>query len=192
MNIFYYSLYFIYFIMTDSETFIVGDKRQRSENIKHNNKQREQKKNDHVMQNSEFDLLKNLVGPSYIAFGVYGLFNGIFKGTKEITFRNRPKKLIATSLINIIGRQVSRYANAGGCLCLLYSIVRKSTNYLFDEELENCTAIQKQFIYGFLSGSLFKCSRGLYPALFAGVLMGMGCSSFVVFYDRQLINFKLH
>jgi len=179
--------------MTDSDTFIVGDKNQRSESKKHAQKAKAAKDNEHnYVKTSEIEFLKNLVGPSYLAFGIYGFFNGIYRSTKEITFKNRPKKLIATGLINIIGRQVSKFANAGGCLCLLYSLVRKTTTFLFDEELEELSPVQKQFIFGFLSGSLFKCSRGIAPALFAGTLMGCGCASFVLLYQYNKISFKLH
>ena len=180
--------------MSESETFIVGDRKQRHEhkNTKVNTPSDEDKLKAHTLKNSDFDLFRNLVGISYVSFGIYGFFNGIYRSTKEVTFKNRPKKLIATGLLNIIGRQVSRYANAGACLFLLYSIVRKSTNYLFDEELEELTPIQRNFVYGFLSGAFFKCSRGLGPALFAGSFMGLGCAGMLKLYEYKIISINLH
>jgi hypothetical protein len=180
--------------MTDSDTFIVGDKNQRLESrrqVQRTNASKNEK-DTNVIHNSEIEFLKNLVGPSYLAFGIYGFFNGLYKSTKEITFKNRPKKLIASGILNIVGRQISRFANAGGCLCLIYSLVRKTTTFLFDEELEDLSPVQKQFLFGFLAGSIFKCSRGLYPALFAGTLMGLSCSSFVLLYQYNKIAFRLH
>mmetsp|Transcript_30764 Transcript_30764/g.31971 ORF Transcript_30764/g.31971 Transcript_30764/m.31971 type:complete len:193 (+) Transcript_30764:13-591(+) len=164
----------------NEEVFIVGDRNQRNRKTHQDKKllSEEKKKEDLMIDNSEFEVLKNFVGPSYIMGAFYGVASGIFLSTREVTFKNRPKKLIASSVINIVGRQASKFANAAGCLCLLYTLVRKSTNYLFDDDLEDLSISQKQLVYGFLTGFLFKSSRGLYPSLFSGSLMAIFCGSF--------------
>lgn len=164
----------------EQDVFVVGDKNQRvRQRNQHTKKTQddESKKQELTINNSEFETLKNFVGPSYVGAGIYGFLHGIYLSTKEVTFKNRPKKLIATSMINVVGRQASKFANAGGCLCLLYTLVRKSTNYMFDDDMENCTKTQKQMIYGFITGFIFKSSRGLYPAIFSGTLMSLFCGS---------------
>lgn len=171
--------------MSQAETFTV-ERRTRSKDKNQNNQDVNQ------IKGSDLDLFKNLVGISYISFGVYGLFNGLFRSTKEITFKNRPKKLIVTSVLNIVGRQVSKYANAGACLFLLYSISRKSINYMFDEEIQPLSGIQRNFIYGFVSGAFFKCSRGIGPFFLAGTCMGLTCAGIVKLYEYKLISIKLH
>lgn len=181
--------------MTDSDRFVVLERRAaRSEEREKKKQQKENHEEKHqanTIKGSEFELLRNLVGFGYIGFGIYGFFNGLFRSSKEVVFKNRPKKLIATGVINIVGRQVSKFANAGACLFLLYSITRKTTNYLFDEELESLTPIQKQFVYGFLSGAIFKCSRGWKASLFAGTCMGLGCSTLVLLYNKRFISINL-
>lgn len=175
--------------MSEGEIFVVGDRQQRSERRRTESKKNEES---NIVKNSDLEFLKNLVGPSYLGFGIYGFFNGIYKSTKEITFKNRPKKLIVTNLLNVIGRQASKYANAGGCICLIYGLIRKTTSFLFEEELQALLPYQKEFIFGFLSGAVFKSSRGLGPSLFAGSLLGLSCSGFVLLYESNYIKFKLH
>ena len=166
----------------DENTFIVGDKnqrhRQRSEDRqKQQQKTQEQEKNDLILENSEFEQMKNFVGPSYVGAGLYGMFYGIYLGTNQITFRNRPKKLIVTSMLNFMGKQTAKHANAGGCLCLIYSLVRKSTNYLFDDDMEGLSMTQKQMVYGGLTGMIFKSSRGYKPAFLFGTIFSVFCGS---------------
>ena len=90
-----------------------------------------------------------------------------------MSFLNRPKKLIVTSVLNNIGKQSSKFANAGASLALLYYFTKTIVSYTFDEGLQYLTEFQKSMLFGFLTGALYKCSRGLYPALLAGSLTGL-------------------
>lgn len=163
----------------DDDVFVVGDRHQRSESrrVKNQEESDEEKRNELMIENSDFENMKNFVGPSFFAAGIYGMFNGIYQGTQTITFRNRPKKLIINSMVNIVGKQMSRHANAGGALCLIYSLVKKTTLYLFDDDLEDLSSTQKQMVYGFITGLIFKSSRGLYPALLGGTLFSGFCGT---------------
>jgi hypothetical protein len=119
--------------------------------------------------------LKNLVGPAFLFCGAYGFFLGIVQSARTLTFINRPKKLIMTSLINTVGKQSSFYANAGAAISLLYCLVKRGVDFIFEEDLQGLSLIQRQFIYGFITGALFKCTRGFYPALLNGVLVSSFC-----------------
>ena len=90
-----------------------------------------------------------------------------------MSFLNRPKKLIITSVLNNVGKQSSKFANAGAALALLYYFTKQIISYTFDEELQSLDEFQKSILFGFLTGAVYKCSRGLYPALLAGSLTGI-------------------
>lgn len=161
---------------TTDDTFTVGDRRKR----------RQQERDDLVMKNysGEFERYKNLIGPSFVACGVYGFFHGIVEGARTIQRANRPFRLIMTSYINVVGKQTSRFANAGGALCLLYSMTRKIINFSLEEELQELNNTQRQAIYGFVTGALFKSTRGLLPSMFSAVLISSFCASFSYFYEK--------
>jgi len=135
-------------------------------------------RDDMVLKNYQGELergLKNLVGPAFLFCGAYGFFLGIVQSARTLTFKNRPKKLIITSLINTVGKQSSFYANAGAALGLLYCLVKRAMDFIFEEDLQGLTLTQRQFIYGFTTGALFKSTRGLFPALLNGVLVSSFC-----------------
>jgi hypothetical protein len=119
--------------------------------------------------------LKNLVGPAFLLCGTFGFFKGIVQSARTLTFKNRPKKLIITSLINTVGKQSSFHANAGAALGLLYCLTKRAINFLFEEDLANLNDQQKQAVYGFTTGALFKSTRGLYPAILNGILVAGFC-----------------
>jgi hypothetical protein len=134
---------------------------------------------DMVMKNYQGELekgLKNLVGPAFLLCGMYGFFAGIFQSARTLTFKNRPKKLIITSIINTVGKQSSFFANAGASMGLLYCLNKKVINFIFEEDLQGMSDVNKQIVYGFCTGALFKCTRGALPALLSGVLTASFCA----------------
>ncbi len=102
-----------------------------------------------------------------------------------MSFLNRPKKLLMTTLINNIGKQSSRFANAGASIALLYYFTKQIISYTFDEELQNLNEFQKSLLFGFLTGALYKCSRGLYPALLSGSLTAIASGSIFKFKNKD-------
>ena len=175
--------------MTD-EKFVISNLRRDGRSSSH-----QQNRDDLVIKNyqGDFEKMKNFVGPAFIICkilffillaGVYGLFFGIFKSAREITFRNRPKKLLLTSVINMIGKHSSRCANAGASITLLYCLLKKSINFVFEEELAAMTITQKQMFYGFITGAVYKSTRGLAPAVLCGALTAVGCATLQVVYDK--------
>jgi hypothetical protein len=93
-------------------------------------------------------------------------------------------KLVLTSLINTVGKQSSFYANTGASLGLVYCLTRKTINFIFEEDLQELTDIQLQFIYGFASGALFKSTRGFQPALLTGILVA-GLTSGMCYVNKK-------
>jgi len=134
---------------------------------------------DMVLKNYQGELemgLKNLVGPAFFICGMYGFFAGIVQSARTLTFKNRPKKLIMTSVINTVGKQSSFYANNGASLGLMYCLTKKTLNFLFDEDLQDMSDTGKQAVYGFVTGAIFKSTRGLLPALLSATLLSGFCS----------------
>lgn len=105
-----------------------------------------------------------------------------------MSFLNRPKKLIVTSVLNNVGKQSSRFANAGASLALLYYFTKQIVSYTFDEELQNFSEFQKSLTFGFITGMLYKCTRGLYPAILTG---SMTCVAAGVIFKLRERNKKV-
>lgn len=144
-------------------------------------------RDDMVMKNYQGELekgLKNLVGPAFLFCGMYGFFAGIFQSARTLTFKNRPKKLILTSIINTVGKQSSWYANSGAALGLLYCLTKKTVNFIFEEDLQDLSDVNKQLVYGFVTGALFKSTRGLMPALLSGTLLSAFCGGASYLSDK--------
>lgn len=121
--------------------------------------------------------LKNIVGPSFLFCGVYGFMLGLAQSARDLgKFKNRPKKLIFTSVLNNVGRHSSKYANAGAALGLWYCISRRMVNFLFDEEIKDLKDIEKQAVWGFVAGAMFKSTRGILPAMLTGTICASFCS----------------
>jgi hypothetical protein len=116
-----------------------------------------------------------------------GFFYGIFKSAKEIPMKNRPKKLIFTSVINTVGKQTSRFANTGAALALMYIFTKKFLNFTLSEEFEDLTENQKQLAYGFTTGFMFKFwTKGFKSGILSGVMMSVLCFGLGFAYDKTL------
>ncbi len=135
-------------------------------------------RDDMVMKNYQGELekgLKNIVGPAFLMCGTYGFFLGIFQSARNHGFKNRPMKLIMSSIINTVGKQSSRFANAGASVGLVYCLTKKTVNFLFEEDLQGTSEFTRQVVYGFVTGCLFKSTRGVLPALLSGCLVAGFC-----------------
>jgi hypothetical protein len=120
--------------------------------------------------------------------GSYGFLVGIFKSAREMTFRNRPKKLLATSVLNMVGKQSSKFANAGASFAVLYYFTKQITNYTFDEELQNVSDFGKNVLFGCITGIIYKSTRGLQPALLAGTLAAIGTAGIYKYRKDKKTN----
>lgn len=92
----------------------------------------------------------------------------------------------------MVGKHTTRCANAGASITLMYCLVKKVINFIFEEEIQVLTPIQKQFLYGFITGSLYKSTRGLKPMLLAGTLASVSCVAIQESYEYYLNKKKKH
>jgi hypothetical protein len=119
-------------------------------------------------------LMHNLVGPAFIAGGAGGLAYGFGQSVQYWAMhKTRPKKLLFSASLNIVGKNCSKYANIFAALALLYCFDKRVINFMFKEELEDLPELYKQIVYGFTTGFVFKVfTKGVYSGLLAGALMG--------------------
>jgi hypothetical protein len=119
-------------------------------------------------------LMHNLVGPAFLFGAAGGLGYGFIQSAQYwMQHRNRPTKLLFSASLNIVGKNCSKYANVLAALALLYCFDKRAINFMFKEELEGLDEIQKQFVFGFSTGFIFKVfTKGLASGLLAGGLMG--------------------
>lgn len=123
--------------------------------------------------------------------GLLGFGIGLFKSARELTFKNRPRKLIVTSMINMVGKHSSKCANAGASVTLLYCILKKVINFIFEEELQTLTPIQKQALYGFMTGVIYKSTRGVMPMILCGTLFSSICVVGTDMIERMTTSKKI-
>ena len=118
--------------------------------------------------------MASVIGPSY----AFSFFIGAGLGLTKLPppKARRTYKLMINNYLNNIGKTSSRFGNNVGGAIFLYLLVGKSLNFVFQEELENFTDIQKSAIFGAVTGALYKSTRGFRPVIFASIL-GAGCGS---------------
>ena len=100
-----------------------------------------------------------------------------------MTFKNRPAKLIATSVLNMVGKQSSKFANAGAAFAVLFYFIKQFGNYTFDEELQGVSEYYRNILFGGVTGFVYKAHRGFSSAIFAALLASLGTAG--VFYFRN-------
>ena len=119
-------------------------------------------------------LMHNLVGPAFLGGATGGFIYGLSQSIKYcIEHKTRPKKLLLSAGLNLVGKNCSRFANNGAAIALLYCFNKRFINFLFEEELQELSELNKQIVYGFSTGFIFKFfTKGLYSGLLMGVIVG--------------------
>ncbi len=90
----------------------------------------------------------------------------------------------------MVGKHTTRCANAGASITLMYCMLKKVINFIFEEEIQVLSPIQKQFLYGFITGALYKSTRGLKPMLLAGTLTSVACVIMQESYEKYINSQK--
>jgi hypothetical protein len=92
----------------------------------------------------------------------------------------------------MVGKHTTRCANAGASITLMYCMLKKIINFIFEEEIQVLSPIQKQFLYGFMTGALYKSTRGWKPMLLAGTLTSVACVALQESYEMYANRQKKH
>jgi hypothetical protein len=161
-----------------------------SKNRRHSGSHQEYTRDDLIMKDYYGDLnrlLHNLVGPAFMAGGAGGLVYGFGQSIQYWNLHsNRPKKLLFSAGLNIVGKNCSKFANICAALALLYCFDKRIINFMFKEEIEELSEPQRAVVYGFTTGFVFKVfSKGIYSGLLAGSLLG-GVAAVPYFYDTYV------
>ena len=118
--------------------------------------------------------LASVIGPSYCMAFLVGGAIGLTKFPPPKA--RRTTRLLVNNYLNNIGKTSSRFGNNVGGAIFMYLLVGKSIDYVFLEELESLSELQKSALFGFITGGLYKSTRGLRPMIFASFL-GAGIGS---------------
>jgi import inner membrane translocase subunit TIM23 len=134
-----------------------------------------------------YEKMAGVIGPSYTAAFFIG---GLIGLTKIPPPKNRRTyRLLANNYLNNIGKTSSRFGNNVGGAVLMYLVIGKGLNFIFREELESVSDMQKNALFGAVTGSLYKCTRGLRPVIFASFL-GAACGSLYSYaWDKGYFKF---
>lgn len=132
------------------------------------------------------------IGVSYCLAASVGFFVGIR--------RMRTGSLMTSHqrLMNSIGqcaRTAGEFGNSGASVSLLYCLIGKLMDLLFEEEIRDYGLWTRNAITGGITGALYKSTLGFRPMVFGGIL-GVGLiSSFTLvmnrLYEKGLITFKI-
>lgn len=112
--------------------------------------------------------MASVIGPSY----VFSFFIGAGLGLAKIPppKARRTYRLLFNNYLNNIGKTSAHFGNNVGAAVLMYLLIGKSINFVFQEELESLTESQKSALYGAVTGMVYKSTRGFRPIIFASIL----------------------
>ena len=106
------------------------------------------------------------------------------------TKARRTYRLLVNNYLNNIGKTSSRFGNNVGGAIFLYLIIGKSTNFIFMEELENFSDVQKSALFGALTGAVYKSTRGFRPIVLGSVLGAVCGSMYSYVWQQNSFRFK--
>lgn len=123
-----------------------------------------------------------VVGPTY-AFGkthselalLFGGVYGIFTAKQPLIRRNT-LRLKLNYYVNTVGRASTRMANSSAATMFLYMVVAKTSNYLFEEELDGLSEYMKASIFGGVTGALYRVTFP-YQAMMLASVLGAGVAT---------------
>ena len=144
------------------------------------------------------DSAKCIVGPLFFFGSVVGVCKGLFhsvKTLKHIKQMNKeypyPKKILMTTFINIMTEHSLKCANAFGGIGLVYFFTKQGINFMFEQQIKKLNTIHRNTLYGFVSGMVYKSTRGIGPSLLCGVLFGNCCycvNSYIEYRKKKEIK----
>ena len=132
--------------------------------------------------------MASVIGPSYTsAFFVGGLI-GLTKIPPPKA--RRTTRLLINNYLNNIGKTSSRFGNNVGAGIFMYLLVGKFINFVFKEELEHLSDMQRSALFGFVTGAIYKSTRGFRPMILGSVLGAVLGSAYSYAWQRGVFKFK--
>ncbi len=134
--------------------------------------------------------LTAVVGPTYfLAFCAGGVYGAVT--AKSPAIKRSSLRLKMNFYLNTVGKSASRFANYSAAALFLYLIIAKSTDYIFQEELDSLSGNGKAAFYGALTGAVYRVTYPYQAVIFAsGLGAGMG-AIFNTAWERGLISARL-
>ena len=132
------------------------------------------------------------IGVAYCATASLGFFVGMrrVRTNSLLSFAQK-----ATNGFGQCARTAGEFGNSGAAASLLYCMIGKLIDLLFEEEIKDYGFMGRNAITGAVTGGLYKSTLGFRPFIF-GSLLGAGIITGLTFvmnglYDRGLISFRI-
>ena len=133
--------------------------------------------------------MASVIGPSYVLSFFIGAGIGLTKIPPPKA--RRTYRLLANNYLNNIGKTSASFGNNVGAAVFMYLLVGKSFNFVFAEELEHISEINRSALFGAVTGAIYKSTRGIRPVIFASIL-GAGCGSMYTYlWHKGVLQLKL-
>lgn len=132
--------------------------------------------------------MASVIGPSYTTAFFLGGLLGLSKIPPPKA--RRTYRLMINNYLNNIGKTSSRFGNNVGGAIFMYLLVGKFINFVFKEELESLTDMQRSALFGFVTGAIYKSTRGFRPMVLGSVLGALAGSAYSYAWQRGVFKFK--
>jgi import inner membrane translocase subunit TIM23 len=132
------------------------------------------------------------IGVSYCLAASFGFLVG-FKRLRPATMLNLHQRALHN--IGQSMRTASEFGNSGAAASLLYCLVGKMLDLLFEEEIKDYGYMTRNILAGGITGGLYKSTLGFRPMLL-GSILGVSLITSLTYamnglYDRGLIRFRI-
>ncbi len=133
--------------------------------------------------------MASVIGPSYVLSFFVGAAIGLTKVPPPRA--RRTTRLLVNNYLNNIGKTSASFGNNVGAAVFMYLFIGKSLNFIFQEELEGISEINRSALFGAVTGAIYKSTRGIRP-IFLGSLLGAGIGSLYTYsWHKGYLQLKL-
>lgn len=133
--------------------------------------------------------MASVIGPSYVSAFFLGGLIGLTKIPPPKA--RRTTRLFINHYLNNIGKTSSRFGNNVGAGIFMYLVIGKFINFVFKEELEGFSEMQKNALFGFVTGAIYKSTRGWRPMLLGSVLGALAGSAYSYAWQQGYFKLKV-
>jgi import inner membrane translocase subunit TIM23 len=132
------------------------------------------------------------IGVSYTLAGIVGLFVGYRRFRPSVMYSSleSSKQRLGTCM-----KTAGEFGNSGAAASLLYCLVSKTIDLLFEEEINEYGYSARNVVSGGVTGILYKSTLGYRPMIFGGILGALLISGVThganYLNEKGLIRFRI-
>ena len=109
------------------------------------------------------------VGSSYMAGAFLGAALGLYQSV-PVMIKRMPWKLRFNTIFNLLGKNATQFGNAFGAAGFMYYMVGSAVNFVFEDELQDFSNLEKNALCGLITGALYKSQRGIRGTVMGGLV----------------------